>query len=69
MGVNNRVGDDVKRRAVLEKLSEGINFFSADDILAVAGIDEEQLKRITESIQIETAPAQEGKPKATRKRR
>ena len=69
MGVYNRVRDEIIRKAVLEKLSEGINFFSADDILVVAGIDEGQLKRISDSIQIEAAPAQEGKPKATRKRR
>lgn len=69
MGVYNRVRDEIIRKAVLEKLSEGINFFSADDILVVAGIDEGQLKRISDSIQIEAAPVQEGKLKSTRKRR
>ena len=69
MGVYNRVRDEIIRKAVLEKLSEGINFFSADDILAVAGIDEGQLKRISDSIQIEAAPVQEGKLKSTRTRR
>lgn len=69
MEVHSHARDEIIRKAVLEKLSEGINFFSADDILVVAGIDEGQLKRISDSIQIKAAPAQEGKPKATRKRR
>lgn len=46
--------DEIIQRAVLEKLSNGINFFSADDILAVAEIDDAQLTAIAEGISRET---------------
>jgi len=42
--------DEIIQKAVLEKLSDGPNFFSADDILAVAGIDERKLEMIAENI-------------------
>ncbi len=38
---------EIIQKAVLEKLSEGINFFTAEDILIVAGIDERKLREIT----------------------
>lgn len=60
--------DEIIRKAVLEKLSEGINFFSADDILTVAGIDEAQLKRISESIKFEAAPAKDGRKRTAPKK-
>lgn len=44
--------EEIIRKAILEKLSPGIDFFTADDILAVAGIEQEQLKEISESIPI-----------------
>lgn len=45
--------EEIIRKAILEKLSPGIDFFTADDILAVAGVTEQaQLKEISESIPI-----------------
>lgn len=44
--------EDIVRQAVLAKLGSGFEFFAADDILAVAGIEQEQLKEISESIPI-----------------
>lgn len=32
--------EEIIQRAVIEKLHEGIQFFTADDILIVAGIDD-----------------------------
>ncbi len=39
---------EIIQKAVLEKLSEGINFFTAEDILIVAGIDDKKLREIAE---------------------
>ena len=44
--------EDIVRQAVLAKLGSGFEFFTADDILAVAAIEQEQLKEISESIPI-----------------
>lgn len=38
--------NEIIQRAVIEKLQEGIQFFTADDILAVAGIDDHKLAQI-----------------------
>ena len=67
MNKNENLGtrDKIIRRAIFEKLSEGINFFSADDILIVAGIDDAQLNMIAESISRETQKAQAAKPDFT----
>ncbi len=37
---------EIIQKAVLEKLSEGINIFTADDVLIVAGIDDKKLREI-----------------------
>ena len=65
MEVHNRARDEIIREAVLEKLSEGINFFSADDILTVAGIDENQLRKISENIRFDVRFPQKGIRKTT----
>ena len=44
--------EDTARQAVLAKLGAGHESCTADDILAVAGIEQEQLKEISESIPI-----------------
>ena len=69
MGVYNNARSEIIRKAVLEKLSEGINFFSADDILTVAGIDDAQLKKISDSIKLEAVNAQEGRRKTAAKKK
>lgn len=37
---------EIIKKAVLERLSEGVNFFTAEDILIVAGIDDNKLHEI-----------------------
>jgi hypothetical protein len=44
--------EEIIRKAILEKLSSGFDYFTADDILAVAEIDEAQLKEISDSIHV-----------------
>ena len=47
----------------MQKLHEGFDFFSADDILTVAGIDGKKLADIRDTIQkkaTEVAPAPDG---------
>lgn len=51
--------EKIIRKAILEKLSSGFDYFTADDILAVAEIDEAQLKEISDSIHV---PPQEPDP-------
>ena len=38
--------EELIQQAVIEKLHEGIQFFTADDILTVAGIDDKKLTQI-----------------------
>lgn len=52
--------EKIIRKAILEKLSSGFDYFTADDILAVAEIDEAQLKEISDSIHV--PPPQEPDP-------
>lgn len=47
--------EKIIRKAILEKLSSGFDYFTADDILAVAEIDEAQLK---ESLTVYMSPPQ-----------
>ena len=42
--------DEIISRAVMQKLTDGIEFFTAEDILTVAGIDDAKLRQIQESI-------------------
>lgn len=52
--------DEIITKAVMQKLHEGFDFFSADDILTVAGIDDKKLAEIRDTIQkkaTEVAPA------------
>ena len=42
--------EEIIQRAVIDKLQEGIQFFTADDILAVAGIDDKKLAQIRKQI-------------------
>lgn len=49
--------DEIIRKAILEKLSPGIDFFTADDILAVAGVTEQALAEIYSSIHVPPPPA------------
>ena len=44
--------EEIIRKAILEKLSSGFDYFTADDILAVAEIDEAQLKEISDSMHV-----------------
>lgn len=44
--------EEIIRKAILEKLSSGFDYFTADDILAVAEIDEAQIKEISDSIHV-----------------
>lgn len=44
--------EEIIRKAILEKLSPGIGFFTADDILSVAGIDKHQLEEVYNNIQV-----------------
>ena len=44
--------EEIIRKAILEKLSSGFDYFTADDILAVAEIDKAQLKEISDSIYV-----------------
>lgn len=69
MGEYDNARDEIIRKAVFEKLSEGINFFSADDILVVAGIDEAQLKRIYDGIKFEAEKPQTGRRKNAAKKK
>jgi len=69
VGISNNARDEIIHKAVLEKLSEGINFFSADDILVVAEIDDTQLKQISENIKAETAKTQSKQQKTTTARK
>ena len=41
---------EIIQRAVIDKLQEGIQFFTSDDILAVAGIDDKKLSQIKKQI-------------------
>lgn len=43
--------DEIITKAVMQKLHEGYDFFSADDILTVAGIDDKKLAEIRATIQ------------------
>lgn len=55
--------DEIITKAVMQKLHEGFDFFSADDILTVAGIDDKKLAEIRDTIQkkaTEVAPAPDG---------
>jgi len=54
--------EEIIRKAIIEKLSSGFDYFTADDILTVAGIDETQLKKIAENIR----PPIPKKPKTSR---
>ena len=54
MATNER--EDIIRRAVLDKLGNSLNFFTADEILTVAGITPAQIKEIEETITAKTKP-------------
>lgn len=45
--------EEIIQRAVIDKLQEGIQFFTSDDILAVAGIDDKKLAQIRKQILVE----------------
>lgn len=45
--------EEIIQRAVIDKLQEGIQFFTSDDILAVAGIDDKKLAQIKKQILME----------------
>lgn len=45
--------EEIIQRAVIDKLQEGIQFFTSDDILAVAGIDDKKLAQIKKQILLE----------------
>ena len=55
--------EEIIRKAIIEKLSSGFDYFTADDILTVAEIDETQLKQIAENI----CPPISQKPKTKRR--
>lgn len=46
---------EIIQRAVIEKLQEGFQFFTADDILTVAGIDDQKLAQIKAKVLQEAA--------------
>ena len=48
---------EIIQRAVIEKLQEGFQFFTADDILTVAGIDDQKLAQIKAKVLQEAASA------------
>ena len=50
--------EEIIRKAILEKLSPGIDFFTADDILTVAGITNQQLEEIRRGIRVK--PSENG---------
>ena len=56
--------EEIIRKAIIEKLSSGFDYFTAADILTGAVIDDTQLKKIAENIR----PPIPKKPK-TRQRR
>lgn len=43
--------DEIITKAVMQKLHEGFDFFTADDILTVAGIDGKKLAEIQAAVQ------------------
>lgn len=43
--------DEIITKAVMQKLHEGFDFFTADDVLTVAGIDDKKLTEIRAAIQ------------------
>jgi len=45
--------EEIIQRAVIDKLQEGIQFFTSDDILVVAGIDDKKLAQIKKQILME----------------
>ena len=49
--------DEIITKAVMQKLHEGFDFFSADDILTVAGIDDKKLAEIRDAIQKQATSA------------
>ena len=55
--------EEIIRKAIIEKLSSGFDYFTADDILTVAEIDETQLNQIAENI----CPPISQKPKTKRR--
>lgn len=50
--------EEIIRKAILEKLSAGFDLFTADDILAVAGITNQQLEEIRRGIRVK--PSENG---------
>ena len=58
--------EEIIRKAILEKLSSGFDYFTADDILAVAEIDEAQLKEISDSIHVPPPPRRDQTQKNVR---
>ena len=50
--------EEIIRKAILEKLSSGFDYFTADDILVVAEIDEAQLKETSDRVQVPPPPPQ-----------
>ena len=58
--------EEIIRKAILEKLSSGFDYFTADDILAVAEIDEAQHKEIYESIHCPPPPRRDQTQKNVR---
>lgn len=49
--------DEIITKAVMQKLHEGFDFFSADDILTVAGVDDKKLAEIHNAILKQSAEA------------
>lgn len=47
--------DEIITKAVMQKLHEGFDFFTADDILTVAGIDGEKLAEIQAAVRQKAA--------------
>lgn len=50
--------EEITRKAILEKLSAGFDLFTADDILTVAGITNQQLEEIRRGIRVK--PSENG---------
>ena len=51
-------GEEIIRKAILEKHSAGFDLFTADDILTVAGITNQQLEEIRRGMRVK--PSENG---------
>ena len=55
--------EDIIKKALMDKLSGGMDIFTADDILTVADIGEDEMTELRESIETEMERLSRKKPR------